>query len=78
LDPVRLADDFGRGWLHDTSAIWHVLGWGSGLLGIVLASRVLSRRRRSHLVGYGLGLLPGLVVLYFVYENVNRLLPPNL
>ena len=49
-----------------------------GGVAIVVASQVLSRRRRSHLVGYGLGLLPGLVVLYFVYVNVNRLLPPNL
>ncbi len=73
-----LAGEFGRGWFHDTSAIWQVLVWASGLLAIVVASQVLSRRRRSHLVGYGLGLLPGLVVLYFVYVNVNRLLPPNL
>lgn len=73
-----LAGEFGRGWFHDSSAIWQVLVWASGLLAIVVASQVLSRRRRSHLVGYGLGLLPGLVVLYFVYVNVNRLLPPNL
>ncbi|MEL0075191.1 MAG: hypothetical protein VW708_03605, partial [Ilumatobacter sp.] len=73
-----LAGEFGRGWFHDRSAIWQVLVWASGLLAIVVASQVLSRRRRSHLVGYGLGLLPGLVVLYFVYVNVNRLLPPNL
>ncbi|NDH22642.1 MAG: ABC transporter ATP-binding protein, partial [Actinobacteria bacterium] len=54
-----LAGEFGRGWFHDSSAIWQVLVWASGLLAIVVASQVLSRRRRSHLVGYGLGQATG-------------------
>ena len=38
----------------------------------------LSRRFRRYWVGILAGFVPFIVALYFFYENVNRLLPPNL
>jgi sortase A len=55
-----------------------VAAWGGALAAVVGVVLRISRRRRSHLVGIAYGLVPGLVLLYFVYENVNRLLPPDL
>ena len=76
--PMPIADAFSRGWFHDPGALWHVAAWGGALAAVVAVVLRISRRRRSHLVGLAYGLLPGLVLLYFVYENVNRLLPPDL
>ena len=76
--PMPIADAFSRGWFHDPGALWHVAAWGGALAAVVAMVLRISRRRRSHLVGLAYGLLPGLVLLYFVYENVNRLLPPDL
>ncbi len=76
--PAPIADAFARGWFHDPAALWHVAAWGAALAVLVWVVLRISRRRRSHLVGLTYGLIPGLVLLYFVYENVNRLLPPDL
>jgi sortase A len=76
--PAPIADAFARGWFHDPAALWHVAAWGAALAVLVWMVLRISRRRRSHLVGLAYGLIPGLVLLYFVYENVNRLLPPDL
>ncbi|HEX2782427.1 MAG TPA: hypothetical protein VHN36_02505 [Ilumatobacteraceae bacterium] len=38
----------------------------------------LSRKARHYSVGILAGFAPFIVVLYFFYENVNRLLPPGL
>ena len=38
----------------------------------------LSHKVRRYWVGVLVGFVPFIVVLYFFYENVNRLLPPNL
>lgn len=76
--PAPIADAFARGWFHDPAALWHVAAWGGALAAVVGVVLRISRRRRSHLVGIAYGLIPGLVFLYFVYENVNRLLPPDL
>jgi len=51
--------------------------WGGLLIGVSLLAWELSRRTRN-LVGALVGLVPFLFVLYFLYENVSRLLPPNL
>ncbi|MGA1034396.1 MAG: hypothetical protein ACO3VI_03695 [Ilumatobacteraceae bacterium] len=45
---------------------------------LILAVRWWSHRRRSWFPALPVALLPGIVVLYFIYENVNGLLPPNL
>lgn len=76
--PAPISDVFARGWFHDPAALWHVAAWGGALAAVVGVVLRISRRRRSHLVGIAYGLVPGLVLLYFVYENVNRLLPPDL
>ncbi len=74
----RSPDAFANGWFSDTSAVPQTLLWG--LLGSAIAYGVLwlSRRVRRYWVGIIAGFAPFIVVLYFFYENVNRLLPPNL
>lgn len=77
-DTTAVGDAFSAGWFHDTAAIPHVIGWGALLLGLWGGARMLARRRRSLLVGWGVAIVPFVASLYFFYENVNRLLPPNL
>ena len=77
-DTTAVGDAFSAGWFHDTAAIPHVVGWGALLLGLWGGARLVARRRRSLLVGWGIAIVPFAASLYFFYENVNRLLPPNL
>ncbi|MGZ4702196.1 MAG: class E sortase [Ilumatobacteraceae bacterium] len=71
-------DAFANGWFSDTSAIPQTLLWG--VLGAAIAYGILSlsRKVRRYWVGIVAGFVPFIVVLYFFYENINRLLPPNL
>ena len=39
---------------------------------------LISRMLRRDWAGALIGLLPFIVALYFFFQNVNRLLPPNL
>lgn len=73
-----LTEAFTQGWFSDKNAAPQVALWGAacGLIGI--GSWLLSRRLRRNLVGFLAGVAPFIVVLYFFYENVNRLLPPGL
>jgi sortase A len=73
-----IADAFSDGWFSDPAANWQVGLWGAALAAVALAAYLLSRRFRRDLVGLAVGLLPFVVVLYFFFQNVNRLLPPNL
>ncbi len=68
-------DAFSQGWFDDDRAWPHVAGWAV-LLAIVgyAAFRVAKRFRRLYLA-FVVGFVPFVVVLYFFYENVNRLLP---
>ena len=75
---TRAPDSFSDGWFSDTSAIPQALMWGLGLAAIAFGIYWVSRKARSYLIGALAGFAPFLVVLYFFYENVNRLLPPNL
>ena len=68
---------FQDGWFSDQLAWADVAIWGGLLTGLALAAWQVSRRSRN-LVGGLLGLAPFVVFLYFLYENVSRLLPPNL
>ena len=73
------ADDvFDKGWFSDPSAIPHVLGWAFLDILIVLGSWRIAKRLRNRAIGLALGIVPFFAVLYFVFQNVNRLLPPNL
>jgi sortase A len=71
-------DAFSDGWFSDPSAIPQALVWGIVLVAVGGGIYLLSRKVRRYWVGFLVGFIPFLVVLYFFYENVNRLLPPNL
>jgi len=72
------APELQRGWFDDPDAWLPVALWGLALTGIALVAWRLSRRTGHNWIGALAGLLPFLVCLYFFFENVNRLLPPNL
>ncbi len=66
------------GWFSDPNAWPQIALWGMGLTLIALAAWRLSKKVRRNWVGALVGIGPFVVVLYFFFENVNRLLPPNL
>ncbi len=68
---------FGEGWFSDDAAWPQVALWGLACTAIALGAWFVSRRSRN-VIGALLGIAPFLVVLYFFFENVDRLLPPNL
>jgi sortase A len=67
-----------RGWLDDPDAWPQVAFWGLALTGIALLAWRLSRRTGHNWIGALAGIVPFVVCLYFFFENVNRLLPPNI
>jgi sortase A len=71
-------DAFTDSWFSDKTAIWPALMWGAALAAVAYGIYWLSRKFRHYWVGILAGFVPFIVVLYFFYENVNRLLPPNL
>lgn len=71
-------ETFSEGWFSDPAAWPHVLGWIAVLLAVVAGGWWVYRRWTSRLLAYTLAAAPFFVVLYFVFQNVNRLLPPNL
>lgn len=73
-----IADAFAQGWFSDPGANSQVALWGALLAAIGIASYLLSKRVRRDWVGLLVGIVPFLIVLYFFFQNVNRLLPPNL
>ena len=72
------ADALSRGWFSDLSAIPQTLLWGLLELLVVLGAWQLAKKNRNRIIGAAAGFIPFFVVLYFVFQNVNRLLPPNL
>lgn len=66
------------GWFDDPDAFPHIAFWGALLALIAVGAYRLSRRVRHDSVGFVAGIVPFVVVLYFFYENVSRLLPPGL
>lgn len=73
-----IADAFSDGWFSDPAAPPHVGFWGLAVAIIGLGAYLLSRRTRRDWIGGLVGLVPFVVALYFFFQNVNRLLPPNL
>jgi len=71
-------DVFDKGWFSDSDAYPHVAGWILLEVLIVLGAWQVAKRFRNRAIGAAVGVLPFLVTLYFVFQNVNRLLPPNL
>jgi sortase A len=45
---------------------------------VALGATWISRRTSRNLVGALVGVVPFVVVLYFFFENLNRLMPPSL
>ena len=72
------ADALSRGWFSDLSAIPQTLLWGLCELLIVMGAWQVAKKYRNRMIGAVIGFIPFFVVLYFVFQNVNRLLPPNL
>ncbi|MGH9271535.1 MAG: class E sortase [Ilumatobacteraceae bacterium] len=72
------ADAFAQGWFSDEGAFGQVAMWGSLLALIGVGAYALSWRTRSNLVGALAGIVPFVVVAYFFFQNVNRLLPAAL
>lgn len=78
-DPPQQSDDaFAHGWFSDGAAIPHALGWGFVLLSVVLGAFYVGKAARRLYVCFLVGAIPFVVVLYFFFQNVNRLLPPGL
>jgi len=73
-----IADAFSEGWFSDPGANSQVLLWGLVLAAIGILSYLLSRKVKRDWVGLLVGIGPFVITLYFFFQNVNRLLPPNL
>ncbi len=71
-------DGLSGGWFDDSAAIPHAIGWGLLLLAVGLGSYYIGKASKRLYVSFLVGLVPFVVVLYFFFENVNRLLPPGL
>lgn len=68
-------DAFNQGWFADSAAWPHVAAWGFGLLVLWYLAYRLAKRYRRLWLGFIVGVAPFVVLLYFFYENINRLLP---
>jgi len=68
-------DGFEQSWFSDTAAWPHVAAWGSVLAIVAILAWVMSRVSRRNWVGALVGIGPFVVILYFLFQNVNRLLP---
>jgi sortase A len=73
-----IADAFAEGWFSDPGANGQVALWGLLLAAIGIGSYLLSRKVKRDWVGLLVGIVPFVITLYFFFQNVNRLLPPNL
>ncbi|HZU72170.1 MAG TPA: class E sortase [Acidimicrobiales bacterium] len=60
-----------------SGAIGPSVGWGLGASAVWLAAWVAARRWRRRWLPYLVGVLPFLVLLFFFFENVSRLLPTD-
>ena len=71
-------DVFNKGWFSDSDAYPHVAIWILIEILIITGAWQLAKRLRNRAIGLAVGLIPATVTLYFIFQNVNRLLPPNL
>ncbi|MEZ5259493.1 MAG: class E sortase [Ilumatobacteraceae bacterium] len=70
-------DAFSQGWFSDPDAWPHIALWGLALVAWSLLMTWFGKRTRVWLSAIA-WIAPFTFVLYFWFENVNRLLPPNL
>ncbi|HRE00995.1 MAG TPA: class E sortase, partial [Ilumatobacteraceae bacterium] len=79
--PASQRDEFGteaafsQGWFDDGAAWPHVIGWGLALALIAIGAYQLAKFYRRLYLAFLVGAIPFVIVLYFFYENANRLLP---
>jgi sortase A len=73
-----IADAFNDGWFSDPNANGQVALWGLLLAAVGVVSYLVSKKAKRDWVGLTVGIVPFVIVLYFFFQNVNRLLPPNL
>ncbi len=73
-----IADAFNDGWFSDPNANAQVALWGLLLAAVGVVSYLVSKKAKRDWVGLTVGIVPFVIVLYFFFQNVNRLLPPNL
>ncbi len=74
----EIADAFSEGWFSDPGAWPQVILWGLVLAAIAVGGVALGRLVGRRWVGWIAAAVPFVFCLYFFYQNVNRLLPPNL
>ncbi len=72
------ARDLAAGWFKETAAWPQIILWGLLLTGISVGGYLLGIRLRRRWLGALIAFAPFIVVLYFFFQNVNRLLPPGL
>ncbi len=77
---VQEIETFDAGWFSDANAWTDLAVWLAIEVAFIAIVWRFSRRlgRGARFTTLALGALPGLVILYFVFQNVSRLLPPNL
>ena len=71
-------DALTAGWFHDSEAWPQIILWGAVCAAIAVLAYRISRRFRNVAIGWSIAVAPFVVALYFLYQNVNRLLPPGL
>ena len=76
--PSTAGDSFSGGWFDDTSAILPSILWGLALAAVSVGAWFAGKKANRLWVCYAAGAVPFVVVLYFFFENINRLLPPGI
>jgi sortase A len=76
--PAASQDAFAGGWFDDSAAWPHIILWGLLLALITYGGYLLAKRQRRIWLGTLAAFVPFVLVLYFWFENINRLLPPGL
>jgi len=77
VGPGLDANTFGQGWVSDDAAWPQLALWGTVLTAISVGAWRLGKRIPQWAAAL-IGLVPFTIALYFFFDNVNRLLPPNL
>lgn len=73
-----ISDSFEQGWFDDTAAIPQAVLWGLALVAVSIGAYLVGKKAKRLWVCWLVGVVPFVVLLYFFFENVNRLLPPSI
>jgi sortase A len=71
-------DPFAQGWFSDSASWPHIAAWGAALVVLCIGCYALARALQRRWVGWVVAVAPFTFLLYFFFQNVNRLLPPGL